>query len=244
MTGISKSQASAPIGAALQHLKTVQAAWATCNKCTLGEGQYQTVLGTGEVPTQLALVADYPLDGEDKEGTAFSAVNAEPFISAVFGTLGIKKEEVFQTYSLGCRPGDSLNPSQTQMKACKPRLFAELYAADPLIVVSMGQIATSMLLGKWASMDEVLGKLIPIELPGQYGKWQTTLLPTYGLERSIQQAALSDSDESTKTFNHICKAVDALQNYQRLRRTQWQQDCKRPPRGLLLGDDETGDTTV
>lgn len=53
-----------------------------------------------------------------------------------------------------------------QMKACAPRLYEEIYMADPIVIVALGQSVASFLLGSSVKLSSERGVPMEIEIPG------------------------------------------------------------------------------
>lgn len=54
---------------------------------------------------------------------------------------GIDRDSVFLTNTVLCRPKDNRTPTAAEVKACRPRLVAEIQAAAPETVVALGNTA-------------------------------------------------------------------------------------------------------
>lgn len=201
--------------AAKRELIALHDEWAACQLCSLQQERYQVVYGAGRVPSDLVILGEAPGAQEDTSGIPFIGPSGD-LLNLMLQTAGVDRKEVFVTNVVLCRPLNNKTPSQAQMKACRPRLMEELYIADPKVIITMGATATSALFGKAVVMGEVIGKPVVIELPGRYGKWKTTVIPTYHPAFILRQGALSKNADAQKTFQHVCTAVDGLLQYQTL----------------------------
>jgi uracil-DNA glycosylase len=211
-------------------IRTTQATWAGCKKCSLCERRYQIVFGAGPAPSNIVVIGEAPGAKDDEQGKPFQAAVGE-FLDMVLEALHIKRESVFTTNIVACRLDKAENASATQIAACRPRLLDELYAADPLVIVTLGAAATSALLKKKVALAEVKGTMLSLELPGKNGGlWEVTVVPTYDPAYILKQVGSTQQEVAQEAFKHVRIAVEGLQNYERLRRSQWQTDSRKSKR--------------
>ena len=71
-----------------------------------------------------------------------------------------------------CRPPDNRDPKPDEIAACRPYLEAQIELIRPVVVVSLGNFATKLLL-EHRSRDHQGAR----EGPTRWGTWQ--LVPTY-----------------------------------------------------------------
>jgi DNA polymerase len=106
--------------------------------------------------------------------------NGEPFVGRsgqlledVLFMLGLKREDVWMTNIVMCRPTDFDNPnknrapSQEEIRACKDRLHEEIYHIDPLVVVALGSVAAKALGGPSINVTSYRGRWVDIKIPSR-----------------------------------------------------------------------------
>jgi len=111
------------------------------------------------------------------------------------------REDVFLTNTVCCKTPDSEDPVKEALAACRPRMMEEIYLVDPVVIITLGKVATTYFLGKHR-LPDVVGKMYPVELPGRVTPWKTTVLPTWHPEKILREgmsAALADD-----VFRHMC----------------------------------------
>jgi len=101
-------------------------------------------------------IAEGPGEHEDAEGVPFRGESGI-LLDQLLEEAGIDREEVYITNSVLCRPtrpsaaGHGLvnrPPTKLEVENCLPRLRREILAINPKIVVSLGDVAASALVGK------------------------------------------------------------------------------------------------
>jgi DNA polymerase len=62
---------------------------------------------------------------------------------------GISRDEVYITSILKCRPPNNRTPRKTEIEACRPYLERQIRTINPRVVVLLGGVAISSILGPW-----------------------------------------------------------------------------------------------
>ncbi len=57
-------------------------------------------------------------------------------------------------------------PNKDQMEACGPRVYEEIYMADPVVIVALGQHAASFLRGVAVKITQERGVAVEVDIPG------------------------------------------------------------------------------
>ena len=90
----------------------------------------------------------------------------------------------YMTAVTKCFPGSNANgrgdrlPSKVEQTLCRPWLEAELALVRPQVVVPVGGLAISLLLGAALRLDQVIGRVIARPLDDdKLGKWARSHLP-------------------------------------------------------------------
>ena len=117
-----------------------------CTKCGLCEGRTHAVPGRGPAPSPVMLVGEAPGRSEDLRG--------EPFVGAAGSRLnealdaaGLRRDSVYITNVVKCRPPDNRVPTDDERSACRPHLEAEMSLVRPAAVCVMGNTALGSVLG-------------------------------------------------------------------------------------------------
>ena len=75
---------------------------------------------------------------EDREGRPFVG-RAGDLLVRMLATIGWRRDEVFITNVVKCRPPDNRDPEPDEIEACFPYLRRQLEAIDPALVVTLGR---------------------------------------------------------------------------------------------------------
>jgi DNA polymerase len=119
-------------------LDEVAAEVRTCTRCRLHEGRTKAVPGEGHPSTEVVFVGEGPGFNEDRQGRPFVGA-AGSFLGELLGSIGWKRDEVFITNIVKCRPPENRDPEPDEIAACAPYLQRQLEALDPALVVTLGR---------------------------------------------------------------------------------------------------------
>jgi len=109
-----------------------------CTRCRLHEGRTQAVPGEGHADTEVVLVGEGPGFNEDQQGRPFVG-RAGDLLVRLLGSIGWRREDVFITNVVKCRPPDNRDPEADEIAACAPYLRRQLEILDPALVVTLGR---------------------------------------------------------------------------------------------------------
>ena len=142
-----------------------------CTKCPdLYKLRTQIVWGYGNEQCDVMFIAEGPGEHEDAEGVPFRRESGI-LLDQLLEEAGIDREEVYITNSVLCRPtrpsaaGHGLvnrPPTKLEVENCLPRLRREILAINPKIVVSLGDVAASALVGKKLGIKKSRGKMLDV----------------------------------------------------------------------------------
>jgi len=111
-----------------------------CTRCRLHEGRTRAVPGEGDPDTEVAFVGEGPGLNEDREGRPFIG-RAGGMLTRLLASVGWRREDVFITNVVKCRPPDNRDPLPDEMAACAPYLQRQLAVLDPAVVVTLGRFS-------------------------------------------------------------------------------------------------------
>ena len=119
-------------------LEAVAAEVRDCTRCGLAAGRTRAVPGEGSPETEVVFVGEGPGFNEDKQGRPFVGA-AGGFLTELLGTVGWRREDVFITNVVKCRPPGNRDPEPAEIAACAPYLARQLAVIDPSLVVTLGR---------------------------------------------------------------------------------------------------------
>jgi uracil-DNA glycosylase family 4 len=119
-------------------LEQIAAEVRACTACRLHEGRARAVPGEGDPDTEVVFVGEGPGFNEDREGRPFVG-RAGGLLVRLLASIGWRREDVFITNVVKCRPPDNRDPAPDEIAACAPYLRRQLEALDPAVVVTLGR---------------------------------------------------------------------------------------------------------
>jgi DNA polymerase len=96
------------------------------------------VPGEGHPDTEVVFVGEGPGYNEDQEGRPFVGA-AGGLLNELLRAIGWKREEVFITNVVKCRPPGNRDPEPFEIETCAPYLRRQLEVLDPAVVVTLGR---------------------------------------------------------------------------------------------------------
>jgi uracil-DNA glycosylase family 4 len=110
----------------------------SCTRCRLHETRTRAVPGEGNADTEVVFVGEGPGQNEDRQGRPFVG-RAGDLLVKFLATLRWRRDEVFITNIVKCRPPDNRDPEPDEIAACAPYLQRQLEILDPALVVTLGR---------------------------------------------------------------------------------------------------------
>jgi DNA polymerase len=176
-------------------LSAVRREAAGCTACPLFAPATQTVFGEGPARSPIMLVGEQPGDREDEEGHPFVGP-AGRVLRELLDEIGLPAERCYLTnavkhFKFEQRGKRRLHkrPNRSEATACHPWLERELSLVQPQVVVALGVVAASSLLGHTVTLKDLRGELR--EWPGP-GRLVVTAHPSSLLrEESAEERAVA-----------------------------------------------------
>ena len=121
-----------------QALEVIAAEIRSCTDCRLHQGRTRAVPGEGDPDTEVVFVGEGPGFNEDRLGRPFVG-RAGDLLVKLLAAIGWRREEVFITNVVKCRPPDNRDPEPDEIAACSKYLRRQLEILDPAVVVTLGR---------------------------------------------------------------------------------------------------------
>ena len=175
--------ASGPIGGA-SALAQIADEVRGCTRCALARGRTLAVPGEGDVLSDVLLVGEGPGAREDRTGRPFVGPAGE-LLSELLTAIGWRREDVFITNVVKCRPPGNRDPEPDETAACAGYLDAQERALAPAIVVTLGRHS--------------LGRYLPgARIGGIHGRLRRSytgqhVFPMYHPAAALHQASLRET---------------------------------------------------
>jgi len=120
---------------ALLHLAAVVR---LCTRCGLCQGRTHAVPGEGNIQPQVVFVGEAPGAEEDRLGRPFVGRSGR-FLTGMMEEIGLRREDVFITNVVKCRPPKNRAPRPDEVAACRDYLEAQIELLAPRVVVTLGR---------------------------------------------------------------------------------------------------------
>ena len=121
-------------------LDAIAAEVRACTRCRLAQTRTNAVPGEGHPDTEVVFVGEGPGQTEDQQGRPFVG-RAGDLLVRLLATLGWRRQEVFITNIVKCRPPGNRDPEPDEIAACAPYLKRQLEVLDPAVVVTLGRFS-------------------------------------------------------------------------------------------------------
>ena len=110
----------------------------TCTRCTLSEKRTRAVPGEGDHNADIMFIGEGPGYYEDQQGRPFVG-QAGALLNELLATIGLKREDVYITNMVKCRPPNNRDPLPGELQACRPYLDEQLEMISPKVLVTLGR---------------------------------------------------------------------------------------------------------
>jgi len=143
-----------------------------CKKCPLGNlGRKNIVFGEGDENAKLMLIGEGPGQKEDEQCRPFIGRSGQ-LLTKVLEDFCLKREKVYITNAVKCRPPNNRKPQQNESEICtKLLLLDQIKIIKPEVICTLGSSATQIFLGKEIKITKIRGKI--------FTKGSTKIVPTY-----------------------------------------------------------------
>jgi len=130
-----------------------------CVACDLHATRKNTVFGEGDQKADWLIVGDAPGTEEDIQGQPFLGQGGQ-LLTAMIEAMGLKRENVFITNSLKCRPPESRDPLESEIIACHVFLKQQINLLKPKVILAVGRVAAHNLLAINEPMKAMRGHTV------------------------------------------------------------------------------------
>ena len=143
-----------------EELKKIRDKVLYCKKCSLYEyrikNKFFPVIGEGNHQAKIMFIGEAPGLQEAKTGRPFCGA-AGKVLDEILESGGIKRQEIYITNVLKCRPPANRDPKPEEIKACSPYLLRQIEVIKPKIICTLGNYSTAFILEKFGLFDKIQG---------------------------------------------------------------------------------------
>jgi DNA polymerase len=139
-------------------LEAIRAEIGDCTRCPLAyAGRHTIVFGDGDPNARLMFVGEGPGADEDQQGIPFVGKSGQ-LLNNMIAAMGLSRDRVYIANVVKCRPPGNRNPEPVEAGTCTPFLATQMDVVRPEVVVALGSIAATYLLGVKQSLVSLRGR--------------------------------------------------------------------------------------
>lgn len=137
-------------------LREIAAEIRGCTRCGLCRGRTLAVPGEGPADADIMFVGEGPGFQEDQQGRPFVGP-AGALLNELLQQAGLRRERVFITNLVKCRPPGNREPTPDEVAACRDYLNAQIALINPGVLCTLGRPALQALVDPQGSISREHG---------------------------------------------------------------------------------------
>jgi DNA polymerase len=115
------------------------------------------VFGNGDPNADVMFIGEGPGFHEDKQGLPFVGA-AGQLLNRLLSEIDMKREDVWITNVILCRPPGNRDPQPDEVETCTPYLRKQIELVNPKVIVTLGNFATRYMLDRPVAISRVRGQ--------------------------------------------------------------------------------------
>lgn len=147
--------------AARLRLADVHARARACTACPLHRTRTQAVPGDGPPTARIMAIGEAPGESEDREGRPFVGAAGKLLTRLLVG-VGWRREDIYITNVLKCRPPQNRDPDPEEVAACAHFLDEQIALIAPAVILLLGRHACARLLPGQGGVSRIHGQRIRV----------------------------------------------------------------------------------
>jgi uracil-DNA glycosylase family 4 len=149
-----------------------------CTQCALSKTRTQVVFGQGSYNADIMFVGDAPSEEDDSTGLPFAGPSGE-LLSRMIHAMGFRREDVFITNVVECRPPESRIPSLQEVQECSPLLLEQIRLVNPKVIVALGTLASQTLIQTQSEIGDLRGEFRALTFTTRATGETIQVMPTF-----------------------------------------------------------------
>lgn len=113
---------------------------AACEKCILHKSRVKAVPGDGPEKADIMFIGEAPGFHENQRGLPFVGA-AGKFLDDLLEKIGLRREDVFITNVVKCRPPGNRDPQPSEIEACRRYLDWQIKLIQPKMIITLGRFS-------------------------------------------------------------------------------------------------------
>lgn len=140
----------------MENISQIREKVAICKDCNLHHSRIKSVPGEGPVTASIMFIGEGPGFHENQQGKPFVG-QAGKFLDELLDKAGLKREEVYITNVVKCRPPGNRDPQPDELDACSKYLDHQIELINPKIIVTLGRFSMAKFFGA-VKISQIHGK--------------------------------------------------------------------------------------
>ena len=170
-------------------LEEIEAVLGDCHLCQLYQSRHNIVFGVGNPRARVMFIGEAPGRNEDLQGEPFVGA-AGKLLDDMLAMIGLRRQQIYITNSVKCRPPQNRDPLNTERDACSGYLRRQLELMQPKILVCLGRISAAEIIRPDFKITQEHGQFFE-----KNGIWMTALYHPAAL--------LRDPGKKPETFQDL-----------------------------------------
>lgn len=137
---------------AVDTLDTIAADVRVCTRCRLSESRTNACPGDGTTRAEIFFIGEGPGFHEDQQGRPFVGA-AGKLLNEMLRMIGFRREDVFITNVVRCRPPANRDPMPDELAACDAYTLRQLAVLKPKLIVTLGRFSMARFFGPGTMRD-------------------------------------------------------------------------------------------
>jgi uracil-DNA glycosylase family 4 len=133
-------------------LEAIGAEVRACRMCKLCQTRTVGVPGEGSPNAEIMFIGEGPGFHEDQQGRPFVGA-AGQLLTEMLRVIGLRREEVFITNVVRCRPPGNRDPLPDELSACDTYTQRQIEVLQPALIVTLGRYSMARFIGTGAMRD-------------------------------------------------------------------------------------------
>jgi uracil-DNA glycosylase family 4 len=135
-----------------ESLEAIGADVRACRMCKLCQTRTVGVPGEGSPNAEILFIGEGPGFHEDQQGRPFVGA-AGQFLTEMLRGIGMRREDVFITNVVRCRPPGNRDPLPDELAACDAYTQRQIAVLDPKLIVTLGRYSMARFVGTGPMRD-------------------------------------------------------------------------------------------
>ncbi|MEX0593620.1 MAG: uracil-DNA glycosylase [Balneolaceae bacterium] len=118
------------------------------------------VFGSGDPDAHIMIIGEAPGEEEDHQGVPFVGAAGE-LLTKILQAIELNRNDVYIANILKHRPPGNRNPSEEERQRSLPFLLQQIELVNPMLILALGRVASTTLLGTDATLKSLRGRIHP-----------------------------------------------------------------------------------